>query len=215
MDDFIGMQGGGSPVKVSEEDVDEGEIPHKAYGACSFWDPILGENETEEKGSKRTRLSTKEDELKLELQRYTVLLKKLRPEKDSDPLIWWRARSSEFPLMAQKAYQFLSIPATSVDCERLFSIAGIAYGNKRRGRLSGQHARLLLMIKAHENKERGRECKAWSRWEVKRYSASQQTESQPESSDDDEEPSSSEEDGTDISEEFTTRSSLSLDSDYE
>ncbi|VDO84365.1 unnamed protein product [Heligmosomoides polygyrus] len=190
VDDLIEMEEEGSPAKDVEQTIDEGEPPQKGFGACSFWDPIVGEKDEEERGSKRIRLSTQEDELKLDLQRYALLLKKQRPDKDSEPLLWWKARNHEFPLMARRAYQFLSIPATSVDCERLFSIAGIAYGNKRRGRLSGANARLLLMVKAHENRDRGRECKSWTRSEMRQYPTPEPTE---DSSDADGDVSSSDE----------------------
>ncbi|WKX95884.1 hypothetical protein Q1695_012385 [Nippostrongylus brasiliensis] len=203
VDEFVGMQESGASAS-GERNVDdvEKEEPQKSVALTSFWDPIVADEGQEELGSKRMRLSTEEDELKLEVQRFMLLVKKKRPDKDSDPLKWWSLYKQDFSLMSRKAHQYLSIPATSVDCERMFSIAGIAYGNKRRGRLSGSHARLLLMVKAHENRDAGRECKYWTRWEMKRYSAKERTE---ESSSDDDDSSSCGSDEAEMSEELGSR----------
>ncbi|WKX89674.1 hypothetical protein Q1695_008930 [Nippostrongylus brasiliensis] len=105
-----------------ERNVDdvEKEEPQKPVAPTSFWDPIVADEGQEELGSKRMRLSTEEDELKLEVQRYMLLVKKKRPDKDSDPLKWWSLYKQDFSLMSRKAHQYLSIPATSVDCERMF-----------------------------------------------------------------------------------------------
>ncbi|RCN46049.1 dimerization domain protein, hAT family [Ancylostoma caninum] len=92
-------------------------------------------------------------EAPIEVQQYAVLLKKARPAYESDPIEWWRNHCKEFPLIAESVPKFLVAPATSVDCERL---AGIIYGNKRRGHLKGEHARLLLMLKVNSNEKVGR-----------------------------------------------------------
>ncbi|VDP60887.1 unnamed protein product [Heligmosomoides polygyrus] len=104
--------------------------------------------------------------------------------------------------MSRKAHQYLSIPTTSVDCERMFSIAGIVYGNKRRGRLSGANARLLLMVKAHENRDARRECECCTRWEMKQYTAVERTE---DSSSNGEDSSSNISDEAELSEELGSR----------
>ncbi|WKX89673.1 hypothetical protein Q1695_008930 [Nippostrongylus brasiliensis] len=146
VDEFVGMQEWRPASGERNVDDVEKEEPQKPVAPTSFWDPIVADEGQEELGSKRMRLSTEEDELKLEVQRYMLLVKKKRPDKDSDPLKWWSLYKQDFSLMSRKAHQYLSIPATSVDCERMFSIAGIAYGNKRRGRLSGSPARLLRCL---------------------------------------------------------------------
>ncbi|VDO24710.1 unnamed protein product [Heligmosomoides polygyrus] len=85
----------------------------------------------------------------MEIQQYAMTLKKDRPSFEKDPILWWQQNQGRFLLIFEAAPMHLIAPATSVDCERLFSMAGILYGNKRRGRLRGETARLLLMIKAH------------------------------------------------------------------
>ncbi|VDP43149.1 unnamed protein product [Heligmosomoides polygyrus] len=55
-------------------------------------------------------------------------------------------------------------------------MAGVIYGHKRRGRLSGENARLLMMTKASENKDLGRDCKSWSAAEMRRYASFEEKE---------------------------------------
>ncbi|RCN37807.1 dimerization domain protein, hAT family [Ancylostoma caninum] len=108
----------------------------------------------------------------IEIQQYSLPLEKQRPDKDSCPFQWWKNHAGEFLLLYKEPPRYLYIPATSVDCERLFSLAGIVFSNKRRRRLSGKHARFLLMCKAHANEDVGRERKSWSASDIKRYSKS-------------------------------------------
>ncbi|VDL79193.1 unnamed protein product [Nippostrongylus brasiliensis] len=100
-------------------------------------------------------LTTKEDDFEIEMKQYAILLKRARPTFDSKPLEWWRTHHDEFPQIAAILPQYLVCPASSVDCKRLFSLAGIIYGNKR-SNLKGDNARLLLMIKTLGNVEVGR-----------------------------------------------------------
>ncbi|EZA46507.1 Zinc finger BED domain-containing protein [Ooceraea biroi] len=48
-----------------------------------------------------------------------------------DPLEWWKSHENRFPLVAQLAKKYLSIPATSVASERTFSTAGNIVTAKR------------------------------------------------------------------------------------
>ncbi|KAL6738344.1 hypothetical protein Aduo_011904 [Ancylostoma duodenale] len=144
-------------------------------------------------GELRTNQSTTEDEIQIEVQQYAVLLKKARPAYESDPIEWWRNHCKEFALIAESVPKFLVAPATSVDCERLFSLAGIIYGNKRRGHLKGEHARLLLMLKINSNEKVGRASKAWNTSEAKKYGRVRPMEEVYEGSTTEEEQSTSEE----------------------
>lgn len=86
--------------------------------------------------SKRRKLNflvfeTPEKEQSNELMSY--LLEKMDPHVK--PLEWWRKNELKFPTIAHVARRVLSVPATSVPSERIFSAAGLLI-NKLRNRLS-------------------------------------------------------------------------------
>ncbi|VDO63057.1 unnamed protein product [Heligmosomoides polygyrus] len=77
----------------------------------------------------------------------------------------------------QKCRNVMSKMNKSTAVKRLFlSWAGVIYGHKRRGRSSGENARLLLMTKANENKDLGRDCKSWSAAEMRRCASFEEKE---------------------------------------
>lgn len=97
-----------------------------------------------------------------------MLVKKSRPDDDENPYGWWQNNSGEFPLLAKEVTKYLLIPATSVDCERSASLE--MFSDRSVEELHGRTTRLLLMIKANENRQIARECRSWSPAELKRYS---------------------------------------------
>jgi hypothetical protein len=54
-----------------------------------------------------------------------------------NPLDWWKQHDTIFPVMAQLARKYLSIPAASVASERMFSIAG-NFVTAKRNRLTDE-----------------------------------------------------------------------------
>lgn len=62
------------------------------------------------------------------------------------PDTWWSKNIKRFPNLAKIAQKYLSAPPSSVASERLFSGAGIVYGDKR-NRLAPEKAEMLLFIK--------------------------------------------------------------------
>lgn len=80
--------------------------------------------------------------LQAELQAY---LSKPLLEKSADPLQWWRSSAATYPVLSLVAHRILSIPATSVPCERLFSTAGIIV-NDLRSALSPQSVNALIFL---------------------------------------------------------------------
>lgn len=68
-----------------------------------------------------------------------------RAMNNEDGLQWWKRHELQFPILAKMARDFLSISATSVPAERLFSKASIVI-RKHRNRLNNESARWLLCI---------------------------------------------------------------------
>ena len=61
-------------------------------------------------------------------------------------LSWWNANKSQFPCMALAAREFLAIPASEVDCERIFSEARDLLG-VRRYAMNGETMRTMMLLK--------------------------------------------------------------------
>ncbi|KIL56934.1 hypothetical protein M378DRAFT_45134, partial [Amanita muscaria Koide BX008] len=66
-------------------------------------------------------------------------------EEINDPIAWWHQRRSAFPRLSRMALDYLTIPATSVDVERLFSRGCILLSHLRNC-MSGQTTRALLCL---------------------------------------------------------------------
>jgi hypothetical protein len=54
-----------------------------------------------------------------------------RSKKALKPLEWWKASASDYPRLSKMAFDYLSIPAMSAECERLFSRAKHCVGYQR------------------------------------------------------------------------------------
>lgn len=81
----------------------------------------------------------------LVMDEFEEYLSKPRAASSEDILEWWRTHETEYPTLSKMARDFLSIPATSVPAERLFSKASLVI-RKHRNRLSDESARWLLCI---------------------------------------------------------------------
>ena len=88
--------------------------------------------------------SSPDDRLKAELNNYKFM--KTEP-LSTDPLHFWRMKEAVFPHVAIQAKKLLSMPATSVPCERLFSTGGILI-NKCRSALHPNHVRQMLCLQS-------------------------------------------------------------------
>ena len=67
------------------------------------------------------------------------------PVRETDPLVWWRLNEGRFPKLASLAKEYLSLPATEVPCERVFSAAGLTI-SRLRASLDGDTADKLLFL---------------------------------------------------------------------
>ncbi|CAL9695883.1 unnamed protein product [Knipowitschia caucasica] len=61
------------------------------------------------------------------------------------PLQWWSSHVGAHEELAQLALQYLAAPASSVPCERLFSVAGHIVNKKRAALLSENVNKLVCL----------------------------------------------------------------------
>eukprot|EP00873_Tetraselmis_striata_P008534 jgi/Tetstr1/428798/TSEL_018785.t1 len=70
-----------------------------------------------------------------EWSRYLTKASQLRKaggfEKGKNVLDWWRMHGADFPLVAELARLLLCIPASQIECERIFSLAGLVTQHMR------------------------------------------------------------------------------------
>lgn len=119
--------------------------------------PSRGTGECEPTPSKRRKLNflvfdVPEKEQSDELKCY--LLERMDP--DAKPLEWWRENQLKFPKIAHVARKVLSIPATSVPSERIFSSAGRLV-NKLRNRLSSELVDNIIFLNKNKVPKRKEE----------------------------------------------------------
>lgn len=68
-------------------------------------------------------------------------------EENDDPVLYWKTSCHKFPILSRMARDFLSIQATSVASERMFSMAGHTI-SKTRNRIHPETARASLCVKS-------------------------------------------------------------------
>ena len=89
-----------------------------------------------------------DDELHISEQLKQYLREPLIDRQTGQPLEWWKQNTSRLHLLAQLARKFLCPPPSSVPSERVFSVIGNIYDDKR-SRLTGEHAEQLCFL--HDN----------------------------------------------------------------
>lgn len=71
-------------------------------------------------------------------------------ERTKNPLEYWQQYKQTFPEMYKLSLKYLSIPATSVPSERVFSITG-QITNDRRNRLSPKNLDIIIFLNSNLN----------------------------------------------------------------
>ena len=59
---------------------------------------------------------------------------------------WWANHVKDFPNLARMARQYLGVPATSATVERLFSVVGFAFADRRKSQSAETLANLAFAI---------------------------------------------------------------------
>lgn len=95
--------------------------------------------------------------VKHEVDRYLAELPLLEDHKD--PLNWWRVNEHHYPNLSRMARHYVSVPASSVPAERLFSRAGDIV-TKWRNRLLEKRTRLLLLLQSWQ------QLPEYDEWEI-------------------------------------------------
>jgi len=80
----------------------------------------------------------------------SYLTEKCWPIK-SEPLDFWKNNGTKYPYLSKLAKRFLGAPPSSAPSERLFSVAGRIY-TERRNRLDGKRAEGLMFLKCNLKK---------------------------------------------------------------
>ncbi|CAB5371059.1 unnamed protein product [Rhizophagus irregularis] len=89
---------------------------------------------------KRHRVESSADE-------YQIYLSLPQLDGNEDPLEWWKNNEQQFPSLTKIARDFLSIPATSVPSEQVFS-SGKNLITDKRNRLVGKTIRMCLCLRS-------------------------------------------------------------------
>ena len=73
------------------------------------------------------------------------------PSTKRNSLKWWKRMEPVFPNLALLARKYLCVPASSVPCERIFSLAGHLV-SRRRAALSPDNVNMLIFLNKNINK---------------------------------------------------------------
>lgn len=101
----------------------------------SLFDPDSSDSDPDE--------CTSDDAVATELSLY----RSIQSDEDFsiDPLMYWSTKEASFPRLSVLAKRYLSLPATSVPVERIFSVSAEIL-NKKRNALLPEHANILLCV---------------------------------------------------------------------
>ena len=100
-----------------------------------IWQPLTKVRTTEHSSHPRVLAALETDRY---LTEHNIKVK-------SDPFTWWKERELIYPKLFKLAMQYLSVPASSVPCERVFSKAGNIMTQKR-NRLSSMKLKEIIFI---------------------------------------------------------------------
>ncbi|KAL6723372.1 dimerization domain protein, hAT family [Ancylostoma duodenale] len=134
-----GGGGGGSPDSDVIEDDSNPFFEFWKEGSCT------SEGDTPIQSPSPLTIDSKAKAL-AEVQEYLAH----KPLFSGDPFEWWRneINATKYPLIKKLAVRYLSAPATSAECERMFSTAGVIVNDLRK-KLTAENLEKLLFL--HHN----------------------------------------------------------------
>lgn len=88
------------------------------------------------------------DEIDLTINEYRSKICQIK--SNIDPLLFWKAHETQWPLISHLAKIMLGVPASSGKCENIFSLAGHIFNPKRR-RLTKKTFEQLVFLKLNED----------------------------------------------------------------
>jgi hypothetical protein len=130
-----------------EEGAPELEPGSKASDLQDFFD--LGQESEEDEadegtlGREQDAVVSIERQIEGEISKYQTLS---YLKITSDPLLWWKQKQFQFPILSCLARKYLCIPATEAPSERIFSTASLLL-SKFRNRMDPDLAGRMIFIK--------------------------------------------------------------------
>ncbi|XP_078017548.1 E3 SUMO-protein ligase ZBED1-like [Epinephelus lanceolatus] len=128
----------GSPVEP-ETGQAEGPAPKRRSTSAALVN-LLGKTFTEVRAAPKSVSTRAEEEMKKYSEQPALPL-------TEDPLMWWKSKEKDLPLLAKLAKRILCIPGTSVAAERVFSTAGDVVTAQRSCLLSEHVDQLIFLQK--------------------------------------------------------------------
>ncbi len=132
-------------AKKREEAEATTEPSPKKGKSGSLWRSFY--KDLEQQGTSSSRTFAADDTTDIDVKNFLLL--PLEDMEKCNPFEWWpKVGKAKFPNMYHLAMKYLSIPATSVPSERVFSSAGDILTQKR-SRLGDDNARMLICLHAN------------------------------------------------------------------
>lgn len=128
----------GSPVEPETGQAEDPAPKRRSTSAALV--NLLGKTVTEVRAAPKSVSTRAEEEMKKYSEQPALPL-------TEDPLMWWKSKEKDLPLLAKLAQRILCIPGTSVAAERVFSTAGDVVTAQRSCLLSEHVDQLIFLQK--------------------------------------------------------------------
>lgn len=89
--------------------------------------------------------SASQDQKKLMKQEIATYVQTPHLGREQSAVDWWRSKTGVFPKLAFLARRYLSLPASSIESERLFSTCG-AVADSRRSSLLPENVAMIIFL---------------------------------------------------------------------